>query len=99
MLMLVGADVPGGVLKPPQERETQFLDNLSNDKMHAHIHCRLYLSIYIYTHNVQIVFISTHTIDRADEAAFYGSTSDTDKSYLGCGGGVIHGNIWYKYSL
>ena len=55
--------------------------------------------LFISTHNVQIVFISTHTIDRADEAAFYGSTSDTDKSYLCCGGGVIHGNIWYKYSL
>ena len=51
LLMLVGADVPGSVLKQRQEGETQFLDNLSNDKMHAHIHC-----IYL--------FISTHTMYR-----------------------------------
>ena len=98
MLMLVGADLLGGVLQPRHERETQFLDNLSNDKMHARI---VFIYLYLHTQCRDCIYICTY--NRADEAAFYGSTSDTDKSYLGCGGGGsgggIHSNIWYKYSL
>ena len=55
VVVCAAADVPGGVLKPRQEGETQFLDNLSNDKMHAHILC-----IYLFISNIlkpELVFL------------------------------------------